>query len=130
MSEENQVDIKMDPDSMYREEVYTDRKMGTVRVMTPVKTDGSDDESRNVLYVGQAQLMTPMGALPLAFEIEAASLSEAIEKYPENAQLALDKTMEELKELRRQQASSIVMPGDPGMPPGGGVPGGGGIQMP
>jgi hypothetical protein len=115
---------------MYREEVYTDRKMGTVRVMTPVKTDGSDDESRNVLYVGQAQLMTPMGALPLAFEIEAASLSEAIEKYPENAQLALDKTMEELKELRRQQASSIVMPGDPGMPPGGGVPGGGGIQMP
>ena len=130
MTDENKIDIKMDADSMYREEVYTDRKMGTIRVMQPVKTDGSDDNERSVLFLGQAQLMTPMGALPLAFEIEAASLQEAIEKYPENAQLAVDKTMEELKELRRQQASSIVMPGDPGLPPGGGVPGGGGIQMP
>jgi len=128
MTDENKIDIKMDPDSMYREEVYTDRKMGTIRVMRPVKADGSDDSDRSVLFLGQAQLMTPMGALPLAFEIEAASLQEAIEKYPENAQLAVDKTMEELKELRRQQASSIVMPGDPGLPPGG-VPGGG-IQMP
>ena len=129
MSEENKVDIKMDPDSMYREEVFTDRKIGSIRVMTPVKNDGSEDSDRPVLYVGQAQLMTPMGALPLAFEIEASSLNDALDKYSENAQIALDKTMEELKEMRRQQASSIVMPGDPGMPPGGGAPGGG-IQMP
>ena len=131
MSEENKIDLTMDPNSMYREEVFTDRKMGTIRVMTPIKSDGSDDGERDILYVGQAQLMTPMGALPLAFEIDASSLSEALEKFPENAQLALDKTMEELKELQRQQASSIVMPGDPGMPggaPGGGIPGGG-IKM-
>ena len=134
MNEETKVDIKMDSDAMYREEVFTDRKMGTIRVMTPVKSDGSEDSSRSVLYVGQAQLMTPMGALPLAFEIEASSLNEALEKYPDEAQHALDKTLEELKELQRQQASSIVMPGDPGMPPGGlpggGMPGGGGIKMP
>jgi hypothetical protein len=129
MSEENKVEIKMDTDAMYREEVFTDRKMGTIRVMTPVKSDGTTDDARPVLYVGQAQLMTPVGALPLAFEIEAGSLNEAIEKYPEQAQIALDKTMEELKELRRQQASSIVMPGDPGVPGAGGMPGGG-IQMP
>lgn len=129
MSEENKVEIKMDADAVYREEVFTDRKMGTIRMMTPVKSDGTTDDTRPVLYVGQAQLMTPVGALPLAFEIEASSLNEAIEKYPELAQIALDKTMEELKELRRQQASSIVMPGDPGLPGGGGVPGGG-IQVP
>ncbi|MGD8785770.1 MAG: hypothetical protein PVF28_07895 [Thioalkalispiraceae bacterium] len=133
MIEENKIDIKMDAEALYREEVYTDRKMGSIRVMTPVKQDGSEDSDRSVLYVGQAQLMTPMGALPLAFEIEATSLTEAVDKYPEHAQQALDKTMEELKELRRQQASSIVVPGEGGMPPGG-LPGGGtpggGIQMP
>jgi len=128
MSDENKVDIRMDADAMYKEEVFTDRKMGSIRVMTPVNKDGSVDSDRSVLYVGQAQLMTPMGALPLVFDIEAASLDEALEKYPENAQIALDKTMEELKEMRRQQASSIVMPGEQGMPPGG-MPGGG-IQMP
>ena len=128
MSEENKVDIRLDTESMYKEEVFTDRKMGSIRVMTPVNKDGSVDTDRTVLYVGQAQLMTPMGALPLVFDIEATSLDDAIDKYPENAQIALDKTMEELKEMRRQQASSIVMPGEQGMP-GGGVPGGG-IQMP
>ena len=128
MSEENKVDIRLDTESMYKEEVFTDRKMGSIRVMTPVNRDGSVDSERTVLYVGQAQLMTPMGALPLVFDIEATSLDDALEKYPENAQVALDKTMEELKEMRRQQASSIVMPGEQGMP-GGGVPGGG-IQMP
>lgn len=129
MSEENKVDIKMDLDSMYREEVYTDRKIGSIRVMTPVKSDGSDDSERSSLYIGQAQLMTQMGALPLVFEIEASSLSEALEKYSDNAQIALAKTMEEIKEMQRQQASSIVMPGDRGAPAGG-MPPGGGIQMP
>lgn len=128
MSEENKVDIRLDTESIYKEEVFTDRKMGSIRIMTPVNKDGSVDTDRTVLYVGQAQLMTPMGALPLVFDIEATSLDDALEKYPENAQVALDKTMEELKEMRRQQASSIVMPGDQGIP-GGGVPGGG-IQMP
>ncbi len=128
MSEENKVDIRLDTESMYKEEVFTDRKMGSIRIMTPVNKDGSVDADRTVLYVGQAQLMTPMGALPLVFDIEATSLDDALEKYPENAQVALDKTMEELKEMRRQQASSIVMPGDQGIP-GGGAPGGG-IQMP
>ncbi len=124
MSEENKVEIQMDLDSMYREAVYTDRKIGSIRVMTPVKSDGSDDSERPVLYIGQAQLMTQMGALPLVFEIEASSLSEALDKYSDNAQIALVKTMEEIKEMQRQQASSIVMPGNQGTPPGGG------IQMP
>jgi len=39
--------------------------------MTPVKNDGATDTGRKVIYVGETQLMTPVGALPLAFEIEA-----------------------------------------------------------
>ena len=117
--------ISMDANSLYKEEMYTDRKMGTIRILTPVNSDGSFDVERETLYVGQAQLMTPMGALPLAFEINADSLADAVEKYAQEAKAAVDKTMEELQELRRQQASSIVIPES-----GGGVPWGGKIQFP
>ena len=136
MSEQDTIDIKMDSTQLYREETVSDRKMGTLRILQPINTDGTDDASRAVVYVGQAQIMTPMGALPLAFEIEAATLAEAIEKFGGEAKKAIDNTMEELKELRRQAASSIVLPGAGGgvpgaggMPGAGGLPGGGKIQF-
>ncbi len=125
----NATDIKMDPEDLYHEEVFTDRKMGTVRRLTPVKADGSVDTSRSQVYVGQAQLLTPMGPVPVSFEINAGSLDEAIERFAEEAKLAVDRTVEELKELRRQASSSIVVPQvGPGGP--GDLPGGGKIQMP
>ncbi|MBI1423925.1 MAG: hypothetical protein GC149_10705 [Gammaproteobacteria bacterium] len=122
-------DIKMDSNTLYREEVFTDRKMGTVRVMTPVTDDGATDIERPVVYTGQTQIMTPMGTLPIAFEIEANSLSEAVAKFGEGAKQAIEQTMEEIKELRRQAASQIVIPEAGGGGFGGGVPGGGKIQL-
>lgn len=124
-------EIKMDSNDLYREEVYTDRKTGTVRVMTPVTDDGATDISRPVLYMGQTQIMTPMGTLPIAFEIEAQSLSEAVSKFGDGASQAIEHTMEELKELRRQAASQIVIPeSGSGYSGPGGLPGGGKIQFP
>lgn len=123
--------MKMDAASLYREDVYTDRKMGTIRVMTPVTADGAADASRHVVYVGEAQVLTPMGAIPLAFELEAATLSEAVAKFSDAAQAAVERTARELRELRREQASSLVIPGSGGMGGGlGGLGGGGKIQMP
>ena len=55
----------MDPTSLYREDIYTDRKVGALRMLTPVTTDGSRDLARPILYVGEAQLLTTVGALPL-----------------------------------------------------------------
>ena len=122
-------DLNMDASQMYREEVYTDQRIGTIRCLTPVSGDGSRDPARPVQYVGSAQLLTPAGPIPLTFEIDAQSLSEAVAKFAEGAQKAFEETMEELKELRRQSSSSIVVP--PMEPPGGGgMLGGGGIQMP
>ncbi len=132
MSEEK-IEASMDRDSLYREEMISDRKMGTIRVMTPIKPDGSDDDARKVLYVGQAQIMTPMGALPVAFEIEADSLDQAVDGYADAAKEAIDNTIKELQELQRQAQSSIVVPGSGGGAGGlggGGMPGGGGIQIP
>ena len=106
----NAPEPKMDAQDLYREDIYTDRRVGTLRVLTPVKADGTVDPARPVSYVGQAQIMTPAGALPLSFEIDAKNLAEACEGFADGAKLALEETMKELQEMRRQQASSIVIP--------------------
>jgi len=100
----------MDSTQIYREEIFTDRKVGTIRRLTPVTANGANDPARPVLYVGQAQVMTPMGALPISFELEADSLDLAISKFGEAAESAVNHTMRELQELRREQASSLVIP--------------------
>jgi hypothetical protein len=129
-AESTTAQLKMDPANLYREEVFTDRRIGTIRVLTPVKPDGPIDASRRVLYVGEAQMLTPAGALPLAFEIEASSLVDAVEKFADAAQLAVERTVRELQELRREAASSIIVPDRPvpGLGGRGGQRGGGLIQ--
>jgi hypothetical protein len=106
----NAPDPKMDANDLYREDTITDRKVGTIRVLTPVRPDGSTDPARNAVYVGQAQIMTPAGVLPLSFEIPAATLAEACAGFADGAKIAFEETMQELQEMRRQQASSIVIP--------------------
>jgi len=122
-------DIKVDPNSLYLEEIFTDRRIGTIRRLTPVKKDGAPDPAKPVLYVGETQVMTPAGTLPIGFEIPAKSLEEAAEKFGPEAKQAIERTAKELQELRRQAASSIVVPQGP-LPPMGGAGGGGKIQMP
>jgi len=120
-------DIKVDPNTLYLEEIFTDRRVGTIRRLTPVKKDGKRDEARAVLYVGETQVLTPAGALPIGFEIGAGSLEEAADKFGQLAKEAIERTVKELQELRRQAASQIVVPQGP-LPP---VTGGGGkIHMP
>jgi hypothetical protein len=109
-------ELRMDTSSLYREEVLTDRRVGSIRVLTPLKPDGSTDATRAVAYVGEAQLLTPAGVLPLVFEIDATSLPDAIEKFAAGAAAALERTRREIEQLRREAASQIVVP--PGIPPG------------
>ena len=130
-----QIELAMETRDLYLEEVFTDRRVGTIQRLTPVDGNGRTDPSRPVLYVGQTQLMSRMGALPLSFEIPAASLEEAVAKFGEAANVALQDTMQKVEEMRREAASSIIVPetggfggGAPGIP--GGVPGGGRIRMP
>ena len=119
-------EIKLDPTQLYREEMFTDRKAGTLRRLTPVKSDGSDDTSRPVLFSGQTQLLTPMGVLPLAFELDATSIDDACAKFPDAVKVAIEQAIEEAREMRREQASRIVVPEAGGM---GGPPGGGRIKL-
>jgi hypothetical protein len=128
MSNEMQLpEIRFDTNSLYREEVFTDRTAGTIRRLTPVLLNGDPDPARPVLFSGQTQLLTPGGVLPLGFEIEAATLDEAIGKFPAAVRQALEQAIEEAREMRREASSRIVVP-DAGSGLGG-LGGGGKIKL-
>ena len=133
MAQRPEADPKMDPASLYREDIVTDRKVGTIRMLTPLKTDGSTDSARPVVFMGEAQIMTGAGPLPISFEIEATTLAQAVNEFGGAAKDAIERTVRDLQDLRRQAASSIVVPqGGMGGLGGGGLGGGGGgkIQIP
>jgi hypothetical protein len=113
-------DAKMDVAALYREEIYTDRRVGTLRVLVPVSSDGAPDAKRPTLYQGEAQLMTSVGPLPITFEIEATSLAQAVEGYGEAAKVGVERAMRELQQMRREAQSSIVIPETGALPPQGG----------
>lgn len=131
----NTADAAMDAASLYREEIVTDRKVGTIRVLVPLTAQGAPDGSRRTIYSGEAQIMTNMGALPVSFDIDADTLAEAVAAYGEAARTGIERTMRELQDLRRQASSSLIVPpaGTASALTGGGMgglPGGGKIQLP
>ena len=131
MAEDRNAEPQMDADSMYLEEMFTDRRVGAIRRLTPVKRDGSPDTSRPVLFLGQAEIMTNMGPVPINFEIEGETLDQAAAGFSVAAAAAIERTVQQIQEMRRQAASQLVVP-QAGMPNlGGGPPGRGGkIQIP
>ena len=119
-------DARMNPAALYREEVYTDRGAATLRVLVPVTATGAPDPARATIYMGEAQILTNMGPIPINFEIDAANLADAVAGYGDAAKAGVENAMRELQEMRRQASSQLVIPQ-------GGVPnlgGGGKIQLP
>jgi hypothetical protein len=107
-------DLKVDAANLYREEVFSDLRVATIRCLTPVCLDGSTDPSRPVLFSVETQILTPQGLVPVHAPVEAANLAEAVEKFPAAIQAGLDRMIEEAREMRRQSASRIVTPQEVG----------------
>lgn len=122
-------EASLDANALYREEIYTDRKVGTLRVLIPVTASGAADPSRPTIYSGEVQVMTNMGPVPIGFDVDAKDLAAAVAGYADAARDGVERTMRELQELRRQQSSSIVIP-QAGAGALGGLGGGGKIQLP
>lgn len=114
MADLDQMDVQMDVNALVREEVITDHKIGSIRVLTPVTLEGTRDLTREVVYMGETQIMTQMGPLPISFKINAATLEEAVKGYGEAAKAGVQETIAKLEEMRREAASKIVTPGDAG----------------
>lgn len=132
MAEQRNNDPQMDAAGLYLEETFTDRKVGALRRLTPVKSDGSPDSARAILFIGQAEIMTNMGPVPINFEIEGQTLAEAVAGFAPAAAAAVERTVQQIQEMRRQAASQLVVPQGPvpGLGPGGPGRGGGKIQLP
>jgi hypothetical protein len=111
-------EITVDRDNLYREETFTDLKVASIRQLTPIRPDGSTDDSRALIFVGETTLMSARGPLPINCPIEATTLAEAMDAFPQAVQAAVERLMEEAREMQKQEANRIVVPGQG--PPGAG----------
>jgi hypothetical protein len=116
----NQFDFKVDRSNLYREESFTDLKVGSIKHLTPVKSDGSEDKTRKSIFVGQSNIVTPQGPLPIQGVIKAKELQQAIKKFPEAMEVAMERLIEEAKKYQEQKEqdsqiqkpdSRIIVPG-------------------
>ena len=119
-------EIRADLGNLHREDVFSDMRLATIRRFQPVGPDGSHDPSRPTTYIAETTIVSQLGPIPVQSPIEADSLKDAFLKFPEAIKAAVDRLSERAQEMRREEASRIVVPG--AMPPdlGGGRPGGGG----
>ncbi len=91
------IDFTVDRNNLYREESFTDVKVAAIRRLTPVKPDGSDDESRDFIFMAQTQLMSPSGPVVLQSILDAGNLEQAMERFPKAMQKEMDRVMAEEK---------------------------------
>ena len=112
MTDEQQdsLEFKIDRSNLYQEESFTDLKAGTVKRLTPVRPDGSPDKTRKTVFVGHASILTPNGPLPIQNVIAAKELQQAIKKFPEAMQAAMEQLVEEVKKYQEQEQSQIQKP--------------------
>ena len=105
-------DVKIDSQNLYKEEAFTDLTFATIRRLSPVKLDGSPDDSREPIFTGMTQLMSPNGPIPVQCLIEGAkTLAEAADKLPAAIEKTVQAMIAEAEEMRRQEASKIIVPG-------------------
>jgi len=111
------INFSIDKNSLYREESITDLKVGSIRRLIPVKSDGTADDSRPEVFIGHTQLMSPEGPLPIQSELSAKTMEEAIDVFPVAMKQALAEMVEKIQEMQRQQQtqkkddSRIIVPG-------------------
>ena len=91
--EKAKINLNVDRNNLYREDSVTDIKVAAIRRLTPIKADGTDDESRDCIFMGQTQLMSPSGPILLQSLLEAKTLEEAIDNFPVAMQKEVDKAM-------------------------------------
>ena len=107
----SKIDLLVNENNLYLEESFTDLELASIRRLTPVKPNGIKDKSRQSIFVGHTQLMTPQGSLPIQSLLEAKNLREAMENYPAAMKTAIEKMLEEVKKMQEKEDSRIIIPG-------------------
>jgi hypothetical protein len=96
----------LDAAALYREEVYTDRKIGTLRVLLPVTAAGDPDPARATVQRRSSTSPT-CGTAATSFDIDATSLADGIAIRPA-AKLASTRDAERWKCAARRRR--LVIP--------------------
>jgi hypothetical protein len=102
------ITFEVDRTNLYREEAYTDLKSASVRKLIPVRVDGTVDESRQPLFFGHAELISPQGPIPVQAELWAETLEGAFEALPAAMQKAAEEVRRDYDQMmaqRQQQAA-------------------------
>ena len=115
---DNPIDFIVERDNLYREENIIDLKSASIRCLTPINPDGTTDESREKIFVGHTQLMSPQGAVPLHAPLEAHTLEEAMDNFSGAMEQAMAEMIENVKKMQQEQevakqteGSRIIVPG-------------------
>ncbi|MBW2707748.1 MAG: cytoplasmic protein [Deltaproteobacteria bacterium] len=116
---QNQVNFDFNKQNLCREESVTDLQVGSIRCLTPIKPDGTEDESRQTLFVGHTQLRSHQGLVPIHTPLQAATLEAAIDEFPGAMKKAMEEMMERAKQMQAQQQEQqpkadnprIIVPG-------------------
>lgn len=104
------ISFQVDRHNLYREEAFTDLKSSTIRKLTPILPDGTEDPSRKVLYLGHADLISPQGPVPIQADLGATSLEEAINALPAAMEKAAHEVRDEYHRMvQQQEAQSKVI---------------------
>lgn len=119
-SEETGKKVKFNQQNLHREEMFTDLTVGSIRQLTPVKQNGEPDKTRPILFIGQSQIYTQQGPMPIQFPIDAINLQEAMSKFPDAMEAFVEHLVEQAKEMQRQEKSRLIVPGSTGGPASGG----------
>lgn len=99
--EKTKINLNVDRNNLYREDSVTDIKVAAIRRLTPIKPDGTDDDGRDSIFMGQTQLMSPSGPILLQSLLEAKTLEEAMDKFPVTMQKEVDKAVAQAEKEQR-----------------------------
>jgi len=102
-AEKARVNLNVDRNNLYREDSVTDIKVAAIRRLTPIKADGSEDDSRDPMFMGQTQLISPSGPILLQSMLEARTLEEALDKFPATMQKEVDKALAQAEKERQEK---------------------------
>jgi hypothetical protein len=112
------LNFEVDKNNLYREESVTDLKIANIQRLIPVKLDGTQDDSRETIFLGRTQLSTPQGPIPIQSKLEAKTLEEAMDLFPKAMEAETQKVVESFKRMQQQheqkqqsEKSRIIVPG-------------------
>lgn len=107
----NEKTPRFNQQNLHREEIFSDLTIGSIRQMTPVTADGKVDTNRPLLFIGQSQVYTQQGPMPVQFPIDGENLQQAMDKFSEAMEDFVAHLIEEAREMQRQEQSRLIVPG-------------------